>query len=103
MLRHTESDSLWRSIPGIWDKMFQFGEKHAGRSCPSIEVKQTVQILIKDKNGVCEVPFLYVSPPLHGCGFCENLKFSHHVVAAVRCPFFRGDAGAGRMGILGSA
>ena len=32
MLLHKESDSLCSSIPGIWDKMFQFGEKHAGRS-----------------------------------------------------------------------
>ena len=40
MLRHKESDSLWRSIPGIWDKMFQFGEKGAGRSKNEGEISE---------------------------------------------------------------
>ena len=40
MLRHTESDSLWRSIPGIWDKMFQSGEKWYGRSKNEGEISE---------------------------------------------------------------
>ena len=40
MLLHTESDSLCSSIPGIWDKMFQFGEKGAGRSKNEGEISE---------------------------------------------------------------
>ena len=40
MLRHKESDSLCRSIPGIWDKLFQFGEKSAGRSKNEGEISE---------------------------------------------------------------
>ena len=40
MLRHTESDSLWRSIPGIWDKLFQSGENHVRRSKNEGEISE---------------------------------------------------------------
>ena len=40
MLRHKESDSLCRSIPGIWDKLFQSGENHVRRSKNEGEISE---------------------------------------------------------------